>query len=50
MRRLHAGTVAFDSPEAVRSFVLDLTGNEDQAEAAVYRWRERRAERGEEIR
>lgn len=34
-----AGTLRFENAADVRRIVLELTGSEEQAEAAVYRWR-----------
>lgn len=48
-KRLLAGNVSIDTADDMRSLVMDLTGSEDAAEVAVLSWRQRKAERGEEV-
>lgn len=48
-KRLMAGNVTVESAEDMRSFVMDLTGNPEAAEAAVLAWRQRKADKGEQV-
>ena len=49
MRRLHSGSVRCHTAQDVREFAMDLTGDEKQAEASVYAWREQRQASGQAI-
>lgn len=44
-----AGTLKFDSADDVRRIVRELTGSDEQAEDAVFRWRQDALAQGREI-
>lgn len=49
-RQLKSGQLSFETADDVRSFIERLTGSKEQAETTVLAWRQRRMERGEEVR